>query len=124
LWITGTSAGVREASAGVERKNQERLAAIDRARTEIEEARARVQETRHEIHIVETGVIPATERALTSIRSGYESNRTDFLALLNAERDLARARLSGHRARSEYRMALADLERAMGIDVAPVEVER
>ena len=124
LWLGRTSAGVREQSAGLERKNLERLAAIDRARSEIEEARARVEETRHEIHIVETGVIPATERALTSIRSGYEANRTDFLALLNAERDLVRARLDGHRARAEHRMALADLERAMGIDLAPAETER
>jgi outer membrane protein, heavy metal efflux system len=122
LW-GGISAGVREASAGLERKTLERLATIDRARFEIEEARARVEETRHEIHIVETGVIPATERALTSVRSGYEANRTDFLALLNAERDLARARLGAHRARAEYRMALADLERAAARDAAvPEEV--
>ena len=124
LWRDPTSAGVSEASAGLERASQERLAAIDRARYEIEEARARVEETRHEIHIVETGVIPATERALTSIRSGYEANRTDFLALLNAERDLARSRLDRHRARAEYRMALADLERALGREAAAAEVPR
>lgn len=119
LWITGTSAGVREASEGLERSTQERLARIDRARFEIEEARARVEETRHEIHIIDTGVIPATERALTSIRSGYEANRSDFLALLNAERDLARARLDGHRARAMYRMALADWAFAIARDDAP-----
>ena len=123
LWGS-TPASVREATARVERKNLERLAAIDRARSEIEEARARVEETRHEIHIVETGVIPATERALTSSRAAYEANRTDFLALVNAERELARARLGAHRARAEYRMALADLERAMGVDVVPAEVAR
>jgi cobalt-zinc-cadmium efflux system outer membrane protein len=124
LWLGRTSAGVREASAGLERKTQERLARIDRARFEIEEARARVEETRHEIHIVETGVIPATERALTSIRSGYEANRSDFLALLNAERDLARARLDGHRARAMYRMALADWEFAIARDDTGSEVTR
>jgi outer membrane protein, heavy metal efflux system len=124
LWRGPASAGVSETSAGLERANQERIAAIDRARYEIEEARARVEETRHEIHIVETGVIPATERALTSIRAGYEANRTDFLALLNAERDLARSRLDRHRARAEYRMALADLERALGRDAAAAEVPR
>lgn len=113
IWFGSFGAGEREAVAGVERKEQERLAAIDRARAEIEEARARVEETRHEIHVVETGVLPATERALASIRAGYEANRSDFLALLNAERDLARARLDWHRARAEYRMALVDWDRAI-----------
>jgi outer membrane protein TolC len=113
----------QEAKAGLARSEQERLAVIDRARLEIEEALARVQETRHEIHVIETGVLPATERALTSIRSAYESNRSDFLTLLNVERDLARARLGWHRARAEYRMALADWELAIARDRAPLEEE-
>jgi outer membrane protein, heavy metal efflux system len=117
-------AGEREAEAGLARREQERLATIDRARLEIEEARARVQETRHEIHVMATAVLPATERALTSIRTAYESNRSDFLTLLNAERDLARARLGWHRARVEYRMALADYERAVARDAAPLGEEQ
>ena len=122
IWLGSLGVSEQEAAAGFERKEQERLATIDRARAEIEEARARVEETRHEIHVVETGVLPATERALASIRAGYESNRSDFLDLLNAERDLARARLDWHRARAEYRMALADWERAIASGGAlPVE---
>ena len=124
LWFGSLGAGEREAAAGYEQKEQERLAAIDRARAEIEEARARVEETRHEIHVVETGVLPATERALASIRAGYESNRSDFLALLNAERDLARARLDWNRARAEYRMALVDWERAIARGALPEEETR
>ncbi len=120
IWFGRLAAGEREAQAALERTRQERLATIDRARAEIEEARARVQETLHEIHVIETGVLPATERALTSLRAGYESNRSDFLALLNAERDLARARLGWHRARAEYRMSLADYARA--IAAAPREL--
>lgn len=113
-------ASEREARAGLERREQERLATVDRARLEIEEALARVQETRHEIHVIETRVLPATERALASIRTAYESNRTDFNALLNAERDLARARLDAQRARVAYRLALAEYERAVARDAGPV----
>jgi outer membrane protein TolC len=42
---------------------------------------------------------------------------------LNAERDLARARLDRYRARAEYGMALADLERAIGIAPAALAEE-
>jgi outer membrane protein, heavy metal efflux system len=115
----------REARAGLERREQERLATIDKARLEIEEALTRVQETRHEIHVIEMGVLPATERALASVRTAYESNRSDFVALLNSERDLARARLDWQRARVAYRLALADYERAVARDAgAAGEVPR
>lgn len=114
-----------EARAGVDRREQERLATIDRARLEIEESLARVEEARHEIHVVETRVLPATERALASVRTAYEANRGDFAALINAERDLARARLDAERARVAYRMALADYDRAIARDPGPAgEVPR
>lgn len=86
----------------------------DSIRAQVEIARARVQETTHELDIIETRVLPATERALASVRAGYESNRSDFLALLTAERDLFRTRLERYQAIAMTHMALADLERAMG----------
>jgi cobalt-zinc-cadmium efflux system outer membrane protein len=108
-------AGIREAKAGLERAEQERLATQDRVLAELREARAGVEETEHEVHIIETGVVPATERALASVRVGYEANRSDFLALLSAERDLASARLDLYQAQAEYRIRLADYERAIGL---------
>ncbi len=118
-------ANVRAAEAGLDRAERERSAERDRVLAEITTARARVEETMHEVEIVETSVVPATERALASVRAGYEANRTDFLSLLNAERDLARARLDGYRARAERGIALADLERAVGATrIAGEEVGR
>lgn len=118
-------ANVRAAEAGLEKAERERSAERDRVLAEITAARARVEETTHEVHIVEMSVVPATERALASVRAGYEANRTDFLSLLNAERDLARARLDRFRARAEQGIALADLERAIGATpIGSGEVER
>ncbi|MBI4346070.1 MAG: TolC family protein [Elusimicrobia bacterium] len=64
-------------------------------------------------------MLPATERALQAIRAGYENNRSDFLTLLSAERDLARARLELYQAQVGYLQAVADLDRAVG--TAPPE---
>ncbi len=111
-----TGAGVREARAELLRATKEREAIVDSVRAELESARARVEETGHELGIITTRVVPATERALASTRAGYESNRSDFLALLNAERDLARARLGRYAAEAEYHMALSDLDRALGVE--------
>ena len=123
IWRGRLKARERETQAALDRADRERGAARDLARAGLDEARARVEETAHEVHVIETGVLPATERALVSARSAYESSRGDFLTLLSAERDLARARLSRHRAESTYRMALADLERARGVDPALAAAE-
>jgi cobalt-zinc-cadmium efflux system outer membrane protein len=123
LWFGKTGAGVRAANADLRRAQQERLAVSDSIRAQVEIARARVRESSHELDIIETRVVPATERALASVRAGYESNRSDFLALLTAERDLARARLDRYESIAMVHMALADLERAIGIEPAPLREE-
>jgi outer membrane protein, heavy metal efflux system len=115
-------AAEREARAGVEQMEFRRQAAEAEIGSEVESALARVQETEHEIHIIRERVVPATERALQAIRASYENNRADFLSLLNAERDLARARLDLYRAEATYLQNVADLDRAVGVD--PEEVRR
>ena len=112
-------AAEREARAGLEEANYRRQAAHNQVAYEVESALSQVQETHHEVEVVEERVVPSTERALTAIRASYENNRADFLTLLNAERDLARARLDVYEAKVRYLQALADLDRAVG--VAPTE---
>jgi outer membrane protein TolC len=123
IWPGRTGAGVRAARAELERAESERLAVSDSIRAQVEIARARVRETSHELDLIETRVVPATERALASVRAGYESNRSDFLALLTAERDLARARLDRYQSIAMVHMALADLERAIGLEPASLREE-
>jgi len=48
---------------------------------------------------------------------GYESQKTDFLALLDSERMLLEFKLDHYKAILELRIALADLERAVGVDI-------
>jgi cobalt-zinc-cadmium efflux system outer membrane protein len=123
LWLGKNGAAVRAARADLERAEAERLAVAESIRAQVEIARARVRETSHELEIIETRVVPATERALASVRAGYESNRSDFLALLTAERDLARARLDRYQSIAMVHMALADLERAIGLEPASLREE-
>jgi outer membrane protein TolC len=102
------------AKAELERAVAEREAVRDSVLAQVEAARARVQESEHELDIVKNRVVPATERALASVRSAYESNRADFLTLLSAERDLARARLERYRTEVAHHEAMTDLDRALG----------
>lgn len=106
----------REARAGLAMAEHERDAVRDRVEQELEIASARFRESRHEVHIMQNEVVPASERALNAVRAAYEANRSDFLTLLNASRDLARARLGLHEALAMLHEAHADLLRAMATD--------
>jgi outer membrane protein, heavy metal efflux system len=106
----------REARAGVEQMEYRRKAAEAQIGAEVESALAGIQETGHEIRIMEDRVLPATERALRAIRASYENSRAGFPALLNAGRDLARARFELYRAKTAYLQSFADLERALGME--------
>jgi cobalt-zinc-cadmium efflux system outer membrane protein len=115
LWGSRRGAAVDEARAELDRVRFEREAVRDSVLAQVEAARARVQESQHELDIVKTRVIPATERALASLRTAYEANRADFLTLLNAERDVAKARLEGYRTEVMHHEAMTDLDRALGV---------
>ena len=64
-------------------------------------------------------VVPASERSLKAIRAAYEANRSDFLTLLNATRELARARLALVDAQVMAHQAQAGLQRALAADAIP-----
>ncbi|HEV8128496.1 MAG TPA: TolC family protein [Candidatus Eisenbacteria bacterium] len=114
LWGTRRGASADEARAELTRALAEREAVRDSVLAQVEAAQARVQESEHELDIMKNRVIPATERALASVRTAYEANRTDFLTLLSAERDLARARLERYRTEVAHHEAMTDLDRALG----------
>jgi outer membrane protein TolC len=119
IQIGRLGAAERAARAGVEQMEYRRKAAEAQIASEVEIALTNVQETEHEIHVMQERVVPTTERALRTVRASYESSRAAFVALLNAERDLMRARLDLYRAQVGYLQSFADLDRAVGI--APEE---
>jgi outer membrane protein TolC len=108
----------REARAKLDEIEWRRTALLARIDAEAAAAAARVEEIAHELMIVEGRVVPATERALDAARAAYEANRGEFITLLNAERDLARARLSLYETKVRYFDAAAELDRAVGAGTA------
>ena len=61
-------------------------------------------------------VVPTSVRTVQAVRAAYEANRSDFYALLNAQRDLARARLGYYAALVRAHQARAELQRALASD--------
>ena len=106
----------REAQAALSKAESERQAVHDHIEQRIEEASASLGLYLHDIEIMRGAVIPASERSLKAIRASYEANRSDFLTLLNATRDLARVRLELYDAEVMAQQAQAELKRALAAD--------
>ena len=113
----------REAEASLSKAQSEQQVVNDRIEQRIEEASASLGLYLHDIEIMRGAVIPASERSLKAIRAAYEANRSDFLTLLDATRDLARVRLELYDAEVMAQQARAELKRALAVDATTPALE-
>ena len=61
--------------------------------------------------------MPQSDQTLQVARAAYQTDRLDFLALIDTQRVLLDVQLGYFRALVDREQALADLERAVGVEV-------
>ena len=115
LW-GGAGARKEEAEAELAAAQAEQRAWVLRIGREVVEAVTRYDEAAHDLEVLDGGVLPAATQGVTALRASYEANRASFLALLEATRTLADARLDRIDAEARLATARADLARALGDD--------
>jgi cobalt-zinc-cadmium efflux system outer membrane protein len=108
------AAAEREARAELESARHQQAATEYGIALEVESARLRLEETRHEIELFEETMVPVSRRALDAARSGYQTGRNDVAAWIGSAREVATTRLAAFRARADQLRAQADLLRALG----------
>ena len=123
LYLARRRDAEEEARARLAAAESERAAQRDRVDLEVATASANFRVSRHEFRIVRDDVLPAAERTVKAARTGYEANRSDFLVLINATRDLAQARLTFYDTVARLNQADADLRRALAVDAGAGEKE-
>lgn len=109
---------VKEARAGREEAQAEYKAAQNMVLFEARSAYARFQAAKKLVKIYETGVLPQIQAALDTARLGYEADKIDFLELLDSLRSLREFELEYFESLANVEIALADLEQAVGVDLA------
>jgi outer membrane protein TolC len=103
-----------EASADVEAAAARARAVEREIRLAVHDAYVRVMAAGQRASLLRTTVIPQSEQTLEVSRVAYQTNRVDFLALIDNQRVLLDAELNYFRALSDRELALADLLRAVG----------
>lgn len=119
-WSRGRlDARVAEAAAAVETAKARQRAMENAVRLAVQEAYVRVKAAEQRAALLRTTILPQSQQTLEVARVAYQTDRVDFLALIDNERTLLDARLDYFRAVSDFEQAFADLEHAVGREIAP-----
>lgn len=117
LWRSKYGSLEREAAANA-RSVRARLAAEKNAKGfEVKGAALKVDAADRMRALYETSLMPQVEMSFESALRNYGAGKTDFLTLLDAERELKKTRLDYLKIILDYRKTVAALENAVGIDL-------
>jgi cobalt-zinc-cadmium efflux system outer membrane protein len=119
-WSRGRlDARVAEARAEIDAAAARQRAVENAIRFAVQESYVRVQSAAQRAALLRTTILPQSEQTLEVSRIAYQTDRVDFLALIDNQRVLLDAQLAYYRAISDLEQAIADLERAVGSELEP-----
>jgi outer membrane protein, heavy metal efflux system len=107
------------ASAELEAARAQQRVAESQVRLAVHDAYIRVKSAEQRAALLRTTVVPQSQHTLDVARVAYQTDRVDFLALIDNQRELLDAQLGYYRALSDLDQSLADLERTVGDELSP-----
>ena len=91
-----------------------RQASANQLEGELGEAVVGFNAAQEQERLLRTTLLPQAELTFHSALASYETGKVDFATLLDAQRQILRARLDRLNAQVEQRIRLADIERILG----------
>ena len=110
-------AGVREAAANQDAAKAAYEALKNQVLFEIKDLLAKIEAAEKLITLYRTTVIPQAQQTLESARAGYQVGKTEFLAMLDAQRAIKDFQLDYYRSLTAFEQRRAELERAVGTEI-------
>ena len=108
---------VKEAKANVEVAKADYQAEENTVLFEARASFAKFEAAKKLVDIYKTGVLPQATSAVETAQRGYEADKISFLDLLDSLRTLKDFQMEYFEAQANMEIALADLERSVGIDL-------
>jgi len=112
-------AQVAEAAAEVETIRANERAVENGIHLAVQQAYVRASVATLRADLLRGSILPQSAQTLDVSRVAYQTDRGDFLALIDNQRVLLDVQLGYYRALSDLEQALADLERAVGTEIEP-----
>jgi outer membrane protein TolC len=112
---------VQEADANYQMATASLQSMRNMVRAEVESAFYKVEQARRSVRIFQNTIVPQAEQSLLANRAAYETNKVDFLMLLDSQRVLRDMKLARHQALADFGARLAELELAVGVELAKMD---
>ncbi|MBK6401572.1 MAG: TolC family protein [Rhodocyclaceae bacterium] len=107
----------REAERMLEAARARREVSANRLLTELAENVAAFEAARRIERLTRDEWLPQAELTFQAALAGYENGKVDFATLLDAQRQIRKARQDAIKAQAEQQMRLAEIERLVGEDL-------
>ncbi|MBI5107267.1 MAG: TolC family protein [Rhodocyclales bacterium] len=107
----------REAELNLEAVRLRRQSELNQALAELGQSLAGLEVAQRLESLVTGGLLPQAEVNLNAALTAYETGRADFAAVLDAHRQLRRARTELVKARGDQQVRLAEIEKMLGEDL-------
>jgi cobalt-zinc-cadmium efflux system outer membrane protein len=121
IWFWKLNAEEREAAR---RLDQSRATAIDvrnSVQAGVQSAWFRAQLSHDQLLLYRQTLLPQAQQSFDATRAGYESAKANFIDLLDSERALLALRLGEVMTEADLARAMAQLERAVGVDLSEIK---
>ena len=112
---------VKEAIANLDEAEAAYQAMKNKAFAEVKDLAIKVEIAQNKIELSRANLIPILESSISSSLTAFSSGKGDFMLLLDNQRMLIEMKMEYYKNLVEYHMNLADLERAVGIDLREVK---
>lgn len=104
----------REAATRLTAARQQREAIAQQVLGDLHEALAALQAAREQETLLKDSLIPQAELTFNAALASYETGKVDFATLMDAQRQIRKARLDQLQAQVEQQVRLAEIERLAG----------
>ena len=121
LWRGRINASVNEAKNKLSASENIYQSVKNKVSFQLKDAHYQMKTAEDLVGLYKDALIPQAEESLKASQAGYETGKTDFLNLIDSERILLNFKIAYYRAVADYEKSVADLERAVGINVENIK---
>jgi outer membrane protein TolC len=118
LWTRSRAhSGIKEAQASLQAAEKAYEAKRNEIFFEIKNALVKVETARSLVLLYQSDVLPTARQVVQISQINYQTDKVDFLTLLDSQRNLLEFQLEYETALADYHKNLAELERNIGVDL-------
>lgn len=118
LWREKYHAAVREAEAQTRASEHNQQSARNNTSFAIKDIHIRTLNAWKVVELYQNNLIPQSEQLLVASQASYQTNKADFLSVLDSTRSLLDLKLGLYQAQIDYKKAVAELE---SVCASPIE---